>query len=152
MSLLPKDQPNLLGAAGMSIAPAGKPLTAGAASLIEAPAAETGPLDEVDGETSEEVAAKQAELARAILSNREQREGQKKAIELANDTEFWFAVYFQTREQKEAFLRAIGYGGAQDPDKYLDGQELAEKQGIKLPARPAPYKVGRIDKKLADLT
>ena len=81
---------------------------------------------------------------------REGREQQRKAIELANDSEYWFAVYFQTREQKEAFLHAVKW--FQHGDKYLDGRWLAKKMNVVLPPRPAPYKVGRLDKKLTDLT
>jgi hypothetical protein len=81
---------------------------------------------------------------------REGRQAQARAIELANDTEYWFAVYFQTREQKEVFLKAMHW--FEHGDKYLDGQYVAKKQGISLPPRPAAYKVGRLDKKLVDLT
>ncbi len=81
---------------------------------------------------------------------REGRQAQARAIELANDTEYWFAVYFQSREQKEAFLKAMKW--FEHGDKYLDGQYVAKKQGVSLPPRPAPYKVGKLDKKLVDLT
>lgn len=76
------------------------------------------------------------------------RKQQAEAIELANDSEFWFAMYFQTREQKEAFVAALGL----KQDKYIDGQEAARIMGIALPPRPAPYKVGKVDRKLAELT
>lgn len=81
---------------------------------------------------------------------REGREQQRKAIELANDSEYWFAVYFQTREQKEAFLKAVKW--FEHGDKYLDGRWLAKKFNVELPPRPAAYKVGRLDKKLTELT
>ena len=79
---------------------------------------------------------------------REARKKQADAIELANDTEFWFCVFFQTREQKEAYCKAMGY----EHDKYIDGEAEAHRQGIALPERPAPYKIGLVDKKLANLT
>lgn len=81
---------------------------------------------------------------------REGRAKQSQAIELANDTEYWFAVYFQSREQKEAFLKAMAW--FEHGDKYIDGRHAAKLQGIELPPRPAPYKVGKIDQKLKDLT
>lgn len=81
---------------------------------------------------------------------REGREKQRQAIQLANDAEYWFAVYFQTREQKEAFLKAVKW--FEHGDKYLDGRWLAKKFNVELPPRPGPYKVGRLDKKLTDLT
>jgi hypothetical protein len=52
-------------------------------------------------------------------------------FEVAVDSEFWFALYFQSRAQKEAFLTAMGwllYG-----DKYLNGLQIADHQGIILP-------------------
>ena len=48
------------------------------------------------------------------------------------DSEFWLAVYFQNRAQKEAFLAAMRIL-KDDGDKYIDGQLLAEKMGIRLP-------------------
>lgn len=48
----------------------------------------------------------------------------------ATDSEFWFAVCFTTREEKEAFLRAAGL--ADLGDKYLDGNDVAHHLGIPL--------------------
>lgn len=78
----------------------------------------------------------------------EARKGQAEAVAIANDSEFWFAAYFQTREQCEAFCRALNLS----TDKFVDGQELAAACGIELPKRTVQYKAGKIDKKLADLT
>lgn len=60
------------------------------------------------------------------------------------DTEFWFAVYFQSRAQKEAFLNALQM--LADGDKYIDGQALAEKLGIALPPGPKLEATNRINK------
>lgn len=60
-----------------------------------------------------------------------------KRFALATDTEYWSCICFQTREQKEHFLAAIGvlkYG-----DKYLDGALVAEALGIDLPKADVPY-------------
>jgi hypothetical protein len=78
----------------------------------------------------------------------EARKGQAEAVAVANETEFWFAAYFQTREQCETFCNALGLS----TDKFVDGLELAEKCGIELPARTHAYKVGKLDRKLDDLT
>ncbi|EMK1731267.1 hypothetical protein V8N76_004573 [Salmonella enterica] len=61
-----------------------------------------------------------------------------KRFELATDTEFWVAVCFQTREQKEVFLRALAM--IEEGDKYIDGQRLAERLNIPLPEGNVPYK------------
>lgn len=56
---------------------------------------------------------------------------------LATDSEYWAAICFQTREQKEAFLAALGV--LVHGDKYLDGQVVADKLGIALPKANVPY-------------
>jgi hypothetical protein len=121
-------------------------------SLAEMQAAAINPLDRNSEnylDNGEHDAALDVETIRDEFAEiRAAREQQAAAVELANDSEFWFGVYFQTRAQKEAFVAALGI----EQDKYLDGQVLADAMGIKLPPRPAPYKVGRVDKKLADLT
>lgn len=61
--------------------------------------------------------------------DRAQREADR--FQLATDTEFWFAVCFQSREQKEEFLRQMGW--SDNGDKYLNGLDLATRQGISLP-------------------
>lgn len=49
---------------------------------------------------------------------------------LAVDTEFWFAVCFHTRAEKDLFLARAGLDGL--GDKYLDGPALARRLGIDL--------------------
>lgn len=105
------------------------------------------PLDDLEYTGNVEVdSANEAEVIRLAVEERKQRD----SIELANDTEFWFSVYFQTREQKEVFLAALDL--LAHADKYLDGQFVAKKLGISLPPRPAPYKVGRVVKSLDSMT
>ena len=76
---------------------------------------------------------------------RDRIKNENNRFELSTDSEYWFAACFQTREQKEAFLKALDllvYG-----DKYIDGRLLAEKLGIELPAADVPYRAeGKIDK------
>ncbi|OCG77376.1 hypothetical protein A9G42_05580 [Gilliamella sp. Nev6-6] len=64
------------------------------------------------------------------------------------DSEYWFAMCFQTRAQKEAFLRAMDLFLL--GDKYLDGVEVAEKLGIDIPDANIKYLPdGKIDKDFA---
>ncbi len=60
------------------------------------------------------------------------------------DSEYWFAVCFKTRAQREAFLAAI----KQSPDgKYLDGEAIARALGIELPEADVKFHdVSRVDK------
>lgn len=53
----------------------------------------------------------------------------------ATDSEFWFSVCFQTREQKEEFLKKAGLFDI--GDKYIDGLKVAAKMGINLES-PVP--------------
>lgn len=48
----------------------------------------------------------------------------------ATDSEYWFAVCFTTREEKEAFLRAAGLSHL--GDKYLEGPAVAATLDIDL--------------------
>ena len=64
------------------------------------------------------------------------------------DSEYWIAICFQSREQKEEFLRLAGwlkYG-----DKYLDGLEIAEKMKIKIKHLTPKLRKVRIDKDWAE--
>lgn len=103
-----------------------------------------------NGNIEHDTAVDNDEIFDQFAAIREGRKQQEEARLLANDTEFWFAAYFQSREQKEAFLKAMDW--FQHGDKYLDGRYLARTQGIELPARPAPYKVGKLDAKFVGLT
>lgn len=49
------------------------------------------------------------------------------------DSEYWFAVCFQTREQKEEFISALNIDDL--GDKYIDGMELAKRLKIQLQSR-----------------
>lgn len=48
----------------------------------------------------------------------------------ATDSEYWVAVCFTTREEKEAFLQRSGL--ADLGDKYLDGHDVAHHLGVDL--------------------
>ncbi|MGZ7496138.1 hypothetical protein ACXM2N_03455 [Corynebacterium sp. ZY180755] len=50
----------------------------------------------------------------------------------ATDSEFWFAVCFESREEKEKFLRAAGVKAKLMGDKYIDGKQLAKILGVKM--------------------
>ena len=91
----------------------------------------------------------QAETS-AMLSSFKQRAKQEDArFELATDSEFWFAVGFQSREQKELFLKALDW--LKFGDKYLDGVLIARQQGIDIPAVKLSNKKAGADRKLAPL-
>ncbi len=59
----------------------------------------------------------------------------------AVDSEYWFAICFQTREQKEEFLKKLGL--FEIGDKYLDGMKVAKKLGVTLESRVPPMPQAR---------
>lgn len=87
-------------------------------------------------------------ITAAQMAFRERRAHEQKRTEVIFDSEYWAAICFETREQKDAFLIALGV----EDDKYVDGIALANKMNIELGAtaiRPAVRK--GLDKKLEPL-
>jgi len=106
-------------------------------------------LDEaLEGETVEQYPARVYTLAEQEFRARTKRENERMLD--AIDTEFWFAVCFQTRKQKVQFLelaKLINLGA-----KYLDGWEVAKILGITLDPVEKKYNTSeQVDKKLAAL-
>jgi hypothetical protein len=105
-----------------------------------------GPIDypgTADGDTA-------ATLGAVGKAFKERAAQERKRFQNATDSEYWFAVVFETRAQKEAFLKAMKWikGG----DKYLDGIKLAELEGVDLPAAEVPYVPAKPDRKLDELS
>ena len=59
------------------------------------------------------------EVGEAETAFRDRMEKEDKRRKLATDSEFWFAVHFKSREEKERFLRKYGLNSI--GDKYLPG-------------------------------
>jgi hypothetical protein len=92
-------------------------------------------MPEPTGDSEADSAADLDEVQRGFR-NRAKAESERFA--LATDSEYWACLCFQSREQKEMFLSALKI--LEFGDKYLDGQLVAERLGIKLPAANVPYK------------
>lgn len=76
---------------------------------------------------------------------RDRVNAESERFQQATDTEFWFAVCFQTRAQKEAFLKNAEL--FEHGDKYLDGAFVAEKFGVQIPDESVKYRPsGKVDK------
>lgn len=74
-------------------------------------------------------------------------EERRKAV---TDSEYWVAFCFETREQKEAFLRHFSL--LDDGDKYVDGLAAAEAMGVELDAPRLEFREPRgLSPKLAKL-
>lgn len=64
---------------------------------------------------------------------------------MATDAEFWGAVCFHTREQRDAFFAALGAQPFGVGGRYFDGNALAEHMGIKLPEADPPQALRKPD-------
>lgn len=74
---------------------------------------------------------------------------EKKRFEQATDSEFWFAVCFQTREQKDAFLVFMEWSRL--GDKYLDGCKVAKLMNVPIPATDLKHQAEKTDRKITAL-
>lgn len=72
-----------------------------------------------------------AELDALAQGFRERRDTEAARFADATDSEYWFAVCFRTRGDKDAFLSGIQ--ASRIGDKYLDGHKLAKILGVTLP-------------------
>jgi hypothetical protein len=96
-------------------------------------------------------------LSEAEAAFKARAQAEQERFELATDSEYWMAVCFQSRRQKEQFLAALrekfGMGGDSEADKYIDGWEFAKALGIVLERENVPYNTSsKLDKKWLDLS
>lgn len=69
-----------------------------------------------------------------VLAAFRQRAKEEEAAKKKNvSTDFWFAVYFASQEQRDAFLNAINLLQKMD-DQYIDGMTFAKAIGVDIPA------------------
>lgn len=81
---------------------------------------------------------------------RERAKMENNRFDDVTDSEFWFAMCFKTREQKERFLKAmkwIEYG-----DKYLNGELIAAQMGVDIGESDLKMTAPKIDKDYAKLS
>jgi hypothetical protein len=71
------------------------------------------------------------EVSATLAAFQANRAAERQLVQDTTDSEYWFCVCFQTREQKEAFLKAVKWFG--HGDKYLDGAFVAKQMGVALP-------------------
>lgn len=91
-----------------------------------------------------------ADLAAVDLGFRERSKDEAARFRLATDSEYWFCVCFQSREQKEEFLSRMDLMDI--GDKYLDGGMVSKRLGIELTHQDVPYNTSsKIDPKLLKL-
>jgi len=98
-------------------------------------------LGDTEGANPEEIALTDHQKMMKQL-----REQQQAAIEAANDTDYYFSVYFQNSQQKQEFMAALKLTGG---GMFVDGLQLAERCNVPVTPREVKYKTGNLDKKCA---
>lgn len=72
----------------------------------------------------------QEEVSETLKAFKARKDAEQKRRLEATDSEFWCALCFETRAQKEEFLGKLGL--LVHGDKYLDGRLVAQRLGIVL--------------------
>lgn len=106
------------------------------------------PVDPETDRTRGEVESEE-EMSEVLsgFKDRAARENQRNTD--ATDSEFWFCVCFQTREQKDEFL--VKSGLMPMGDKYLDGLAVAEHLNIPIEAETPTMPKLKTDRTLRGL-
>lgn len=108
------------------------------------------PIPDLDYPNMTNEAVAVAETSAVLEAFKARAKAEQERFALATDSEYWVAVCFQTREQKEFFLAASKLLKA--GDKYIDGALVAKTLGITLPPAAVPYNVSaKVDPKYAGL-
>lgn len=109
------------------------------------------PLDTMEYTDDPEIDSnRQAELTLEALNNKARKKALQEKLRLTTDSEYWCAFCFETREQKDAFLKALDV--FDDGDKYIDGVSVAKRMGIALPGANMDYRpTARPNKKLESM-
>lgn len=85
------------------------------------------------------------DLTELQASFRKRMQAENNRLDLTTDSEYWVALCFTAREQKEEFLRKLNL--IQFGDKYLDGERVAKELGVELEEVEMKYQISdKIDK------
>lgn len=88
------------------------------------------------------------EIDSIVAGMKARRAAEEKRKELATNPEYWFVVCFQSMEQKDVFLKKMGWDIISD--KYIDGKALAKLMDIKLPSDEPSYQLEKSYKRIVD--
>jgi len=69
-----------------------------------------------------------------------------------DDAEFFTVVVFQSKEQRDEFVDAIGGANIDDDNQFVDGVALAKKWKIELPSCDIAFRPPSIDPAYRDYT
>jgi len=94
-------------------------------------------------------AAAAQEMSDALKAFKNRAKEEDGRFQDATDSEYWFCICFQTRAQKDEFLKKMGWW--EIGDKYLDGMRVAAELGIELESPVPPLPNLRVDWRLAKM-
>lgn len=136
-----------LGALELDLGGTGLDLAMGGITLAGADPADDAPPMTPDSVEAEAL----AEVSEVLAGFKGRADREEQRYEDATDSEYWVALCFQTRAQKEEFLDKVGWSRDLHGDKYLDGMLMAETLGVELESRVPPLPEARVDSRLARL-
>lgn len=90
---------------------------------------------ELDGSPEDRAEGEVSAVLQHILDEKKLRRDQYRTM---LDHEFWVALCFQNREQKERFLELVGWTDL--GDKYIDGLKVAERLDVPIEPENLPLK------------
>ena len=99
---------------------------------------------------AEEDAKLETEYVLGEFRKRMNREVARK--EYTDDAEFFSVVVFQSKEQRDAFVEAIGGANIDDDNQFVDGVALAKRWKIDIPKCDVTFRPPSIDPAFRDYT
>jgi len=114
-------------------------------SLFDDGDSNTSPLDTIEYQHNVEGDSKK-EMSATLAAFKRRVKVEYARVKSATDSEFWIAICFQSREQKDTFLQKTGLSDI--GDKYLDGLQVADLFGIELPEYELSIRPRRVNQDL----
>ena len=97
-------------------------------------------------------------IAKRVLNEVEQAfkdraQAEEKRVLEAVDSEYWICLVFQTRGQKDEFLKACGADMSVMGDKYIEGPDFAKLIGRPVTPVAVRYNISsKLDRRLNDMS
>ena len=99
------------------------------------------PLEDVEYDDGNLELSADRELSEIVKQIKERRQARMEMFRVARDPDYWFALCFQSREQRDEFLQKSGWIDL--GDKYLNGLAIARRLGLDVPPvelKPIPLR------------
>jgi hypothetical protein len=93
----------------------------------------------------------QQEMTEALAAFKQASKRENDRFAQATSPDFWFGVYFETKEQRDEFLAFLKALDLME-EQWVNGRKLAAKLGCVLKSPRLPRPSFKIDPKLADLS